>query len=339
MKASLYHAPGGPEVLSFEDVPDPVPGPGEALVRVKACGVNRIDVWARSGRYKTSLPHVLGTDIAGEVVSTGPGTGGVSEGEHVVVYPVLSDGKCAYCLQGMPNMCLSRGFVGVATDGGYAEYVKVPVANLVPIGKLDLKAAAAMPVNFGTAWKGLASRAAVGPKDTVLVWGAAGGLGYAAVQVAKFLGARVIAIVGDDKKAGFIESEGADFVVNHRTQDIVEGVRAFTGGLGASVVFDHVGGDTWAKSVECLARGGRMVTLGLTSGPTSEVDVRRVYQDELKIIGTYGQLKEDLQHVLNLAAEGKLRPSISREMSLRSAGEAHRMIESRSVQGKLLLVP
>lgn len=308
-------------------------------MRVEACGVNRIDIWARSGRYKTSLPHILGTDIAGKVVSTGPATGGISEGEPVVVYPVLSDGKCAYCLQGMPNRCLSRGFVGIATDGGYAEYVKVSAANLVPIGKLDPKTAAAMPVNFGTAWKGLSSRAGVGPDDTVLVWGAAGGLGHAAVQVAKFLGARVIAVVGDDKKIKFVESQGADLAVNHRTQDMVERVRSFTDGLGASVVFDHVGGDTWAKSIECLARGGRMVTLGLTSGPKSEVDVRRVYQDELTIIGAYAQLKDDLQHVLNLAAEGKLRPSIFREIPLQSARQAHEIIESRDIQGKLLLVP
>lgn len=339
VKAAVFHAPGEPKVLIYEDVADPVPGQGEAVVKVKACGVNRIDVWARNGRYKTTLPHVLGTDIAGEVASLGPGTTGLKTGESVVVFPLLSDGKCAYCLQGNPNRCVSRGFVGILTDGGYAELVKVPAANLVSAGGLDLKAAAGIPVNFGTAWNALVSRAGVGPKDTVMIWGAAGGLGHAAIQVAKLLGARVIAVVGDDGKAKFVESQGADHVVNHRTQDIADRVRAFTGGLGASVVFDHVGGDTWGKSIECLARGGRMLTLGLTSGPKSEVDVRRVYQDELSILGTYGHLKEDLQQVLKLLGAGRLAPSVSRELPLSSAARAHEIIESRDVEGKILLIP
>ena len=293
MKAAVYHEPGAPNVLSYEDVPDPVPGEGEALVRVRACGVNRIDIWARSGRYKTNLPHVLGTDVAGEVVSTS-GAPGASEGDRVVIYPVLSDGKCEYCLAGLPNRCISRGFVGVASDGGYAELVKVPVANLVRLGGLDFKVAASLPVNFGTAWRGLAVIARAGPKDTVMVWGAAGGLGHAAVQVAKHLGARVIAVVGDEKKAKFVESLGADVVISHRAGDVAEEVRAHTAGLGATVVFDHVGGDTWGKGIECLAWGGRLVTLGLTSGPKSDVDVRRVYSDELSIMGTYGQSKEEI---------------------------------------------
>ncbi len=339
MKAAVYHAPGEPKVLSYEDVADLVPGPEEAVVNVKACGVNRIDIWARNGRYKTALPHILGSDIAGEVVATGPETRSVTAGQSVVVYPVLSDGKCSYCVQGMPSKCVSRGFVGIATDGGYAEFVKVPAANLVSGEGLDSRAAAAMPVNFATAWNGLSSRARVGPKDTVMVWGAAGGLGYAAIQVSKLFGARVIALVGDDKKAKFVESQGADFVVNHRTEDISQRVRSLTDGLGASVVFDQVGGDTWAKSIESLARGGRMLTLGLTSGPKSEVDVRRVYQDELSILGTYAYSKEDLQQVLNLLAAGKLRPSIFQEFPLSSAARAHEIIESRDVQGKILLIP
>ncbi len=339
MKAALYHSPGGPEVLSYEEVADPLAGPGQALVRVKACGVNRVDIWARSGRYKTSLPHILGTDVAGEVVSVGSGVKGVVPGEPVVAYTILSDGKCAYCLQGMPNRCPSKGLIGVATDGGYAELVRVPAANLVPIGGLDFRVAAAMPTNFGTTWHGLVSRAGVGPKDTVLVWGAAGGLGYAAVQIAKFLGAKVIAAVGDGSKEKFVLSQGADFVINHATEDVAERVRHLTGSLGASVVFDHVGGETWARSTECLARGGRLLTLGLTSGPKSEVDVRRVYQDELGLIGVFGYLKEDLRRVLGLAADGILKPAIFRELPLSSAREAHEIIESREVQGKILLEP
>jgi NADPH:quinone reductase-like Zn-dependent oxidoreductase len=338
LKATLFRAPGGPDVLSYEDAAEPVPGPGEALVRVKASAVNRIDVWARSGRYKVSLPHILGTDIAGEVVSSDGGEG-VRPGSEVVVYPVISDGTCPYCRMGSPNLCVVRGFVGVATDGGYAELVKVPSGNLIPTGGLDPKLAASMPVDFGTAWSGLVSRAKVSPGDTVLVWGAAGGLDHAAIQISKLLGADVIAAVGDDSKSEFVESLGADRVVNYASQDVVASVRSMTGGLGASVVFDHVGGETWGKSVDCLARGGRMVTLGLTSGPKSEVDVRRVYSDELSIMGTYGQSKADIEKVLGLAAEGKLRPAIFKELPLSSAKEAHQILESRAVLGKVLLIP
>lgn len=322
-----------------EDVPVPSLTQGEVLVKVAACGVNRIDVWARSGRYKTSLPHVLGTDFAGEVVEAGPGVEGVGPGLRVVGYPVLSDGTCPYCRGGKPNLCLNRGFVGVATDGAYAEFVKLPAANILPAGLLDLTVAAAMPVDFGTAWSGLASRAKVGPGDAVLVWGAAGGLGHAAIQIAKLLGAVVIAAVGDAGKADFVRSLGADHVVDYGSSDIVGAVRSLTGGLGASVVFDHVGGETWGRSMECLARDGRMVTLGLTSGPKSEVDVRRVYSDELSIMGTYGQSKADMAKVLELAAGGKLSPSIHKALPLSSAAEAHGILESRKVRGKVLLLP
>ncbi|MDG6921541.1 MAG: zinc-binding dehydrogenase [Nitrososphaerota archaeon] len=337
MKAVRYHSPGGVEVLKLEEAPDPEAGRGEALVRVLACGINRIDVWARSGRYKTSLPHIAGTDITGEVVSIGLGTKGVEPGARVLVYPVLTDGTCVYCRLGNPNLCLARGFVGIATDGGYAELVKVPAANLLPLGDLEPKTAAALPVNFGTAWNGLVTKANVGEWDTVLVWGAAGGLGHAAVQIAKHFGARVIAAVGDERKSQFVKSLGADAVVDSKSHDFVERVRSLTDGFGASVVFDHVGGDTWPTSFDCLARGGRMVTLGLTSGVKSEVDVRRVYQDELKLMGVYGQSMDDIRSVMELTAAGRLKPSIYRELPLSAAREAHEIMESRQVQGKILL--
>jgi NADPH:quinone reductase-like Zn-dependent oxidoreductase len=339
MKAVLYHTPGGPEALTFEDAPEPEPGRGQVVLKVSACAVNRIDVWARSGRYKTALPHILGTDVAGEVVEVGPGVEGVARGLKAAVYPVISDGTCTFCKAGKPNLCVGRGFVGVATDGGYAELVMVPATNLVPAGSLDLKKAAAMPVDFGTAWSGLVSRAKVGPDDSVLVWGAAGGLGHAAVQIAKLLGAKVIALVGDDAKAAFVRSQGADHVVNSGSGDIVGAVKSLTGGMGATVVFDHVGGETWGRSIDSLARGGRMVTLGLTSGPRSEVDVRRIYTDELSIMGTYGQSRSDVAKVLELAAQGRLGPAIHGELPLSSAREAHEIIESREVRGKVLLIP
>jgi NADPH2:quinone reductase len=339
VKAVRYHATGGPEVLTYEDAPVPEPNRDEVILRVLGCGVNRIDIWARSGRYKTTLPHILGTDVAGEVRSVGGGVQNIEPGLQALAYTVVSDGTCIYCRIGMYNLCPSRGFIGIATDGGYAEYASVPAANLVPLERIDAKTAAALPVNFGTAWNGLATKAKAGRTDTVLVWGAAGGLGHAAVQVAKYLGAKVIGAVGDDKKFDFVRSQGADYVLNHNSKDFVNEVRSLTDGQGASVVFDHVGGDTWAKSIECLRRGGRMITLGLTSGPKAEVDVGRVYRDELSIIGAYGQTRTDLKQVMQLASLGRLKPSVYRELPLSSAKEAHEILEARDVQGKILLVP
>jgi NADPH:quinone reductase-like Zn-dependent oxidoreductase len=338
VKAVRYHTTGGPEVLKFEDAGDPAPGPGEVVVDVSACAVNRVDIWARSGRYKTAMPHILGTDIAGVVLGVGEGVQGISPGMEVVVYPIISDGRCPYCLRGEPNLCVNRGLVGVATDGGYAERVRVPASNLIGTGGLEPKKAAAMPVDFGTAWRGLA-KARVGPQDTVLVWGAAGGLGHAAVQISKLLGAKVVAAVGDDSKLKFVESLGADLAVNYASKNLVDAVRSFTNGLGVSVAFDQVGGDTWGKSIDSLARGGKLVTLGLTSGPKAELDVRKMYSDEIEVIGTYGQSKSDIEEVLGLAAGGKLTPSIHRELPLASAREAHELVESRGNQGKVLLVP
>jgi len=339
LKATIFRQPGGPEVLSYEDVPDPSPRPGEVLVKVKACGVNRVDIWVRSGRYQSSLPHILGTDIAGEVAEVGAGIREEVSGQRVLVYPVLSDGSCQYCLQGMPNRCVSRGLVGVASNGGYADYAVVPADNLVDIGNLDFVTAATLPTNFGIVWNSLVSRAKVGPGDTVLVWGAAGGVGYAAVQVSKLLGAKVIAAVGSDEKMKFVLSQGADAAINYNTQDLLDQVRILTEGKGASLVLDHVGGETWPTSLDCLARGGRLVAVGLTSGAKSEVDVRRVYQDELSIIGAWTCRREDLAEVLRFVAGNKLRPSVFKELPLKDAQRAHEILESRWVQGKMVLVP
>lgn len=338
MKAVRYHSPGPVDVLRYEDAPAPVPGRGEVVIRVEACGVNRIDVWARSGRYKTALPHILGTDISGVVAEAGPGVASAKVGDRGIVHPVLSDGTCDYCRRGRPNLCVSRGFVGVATDGGYAELARVPASSFIPVAGVDMKKAAAMPVDFGTAWSGL-SRAGVGPDDTVMVWGAAGGLGHAAVQISKLLGAKVIAVVGAEGKRPFVESMGADHVVDHSATDVVAEVKSLTGGLGATVAFDHVGGETWGKSVDSLARGGRLIALGLTSGASAELDVRRIYSDELTVMGTYGQTRGDLERVFSLAGEGKLDPAIHAVLPLESAAEAHRAIESREVRGKMILEP
>jgi NADPH:quinone reductase-like Zn-dependent oxidoreductase len=325
-------------VLVEEDVPVPELRPGEVLVKVAACGVNRIDIWIRNGRYESNPPHILGADIAGEVESVGAGTK-FEIGKSVVVYPALSDGTCRFCLEGFPNRCVSGGLVGRASDGGYAEYVRVPAANLVDAGDLDLHFAAALPVNFGTAWSALVERATVRPDDSVLVWGAAGGLGHAAVQVAKMLGAQVIGVAGGEEKRNFVMGNGANHFIDHTSEDVAARAKEITGGLGVDLVFDDVGGDTWGQSLASLAKGGTVLSAALTTGASSSVDVGRLYRNELGIVGVFSFRRETLTRVLQLASAGSIKPRIFRELPLGSAREAHEILESRKVEGKILLIP
>lgn len=339
MKAVRFHSTGGPEVLVYEEAPDPSLAASEVLVRVKAAGVNRLDIWVRSGRYKTYTPHILGSDVAGEVVRVAPGVTEVHPGDRVVLYSVISDATCKFCVAGKPNRCVNIGLLGAAVDGGYAEFVKVPSRNAVQIAGLDFKTAAALPVVFATAWNALVRRVKVGPEDQVLVWAAGSGLGHAAIKIAKLFGSQVIAVAGSDEKLRLARSIGADQTINHRTENVPEKVRELTGGLGATVVFDQIGGDTWTRSINSLAKGGTMLSLGLTSGATSSVDVGRFYRNELNFAGVYAFTKEDLNSVLGMASEGKLRPHIYRELPLEAAQEAHRSLESNEHFGKILLLP
>ena len=339
MKASRFHSPGGPEALVYEDAPIPEPSQGEVLVKVAACGVNRIDIWLRSGRYKTALPHILGTDVSGAVAGVASGVKGLKVGQKVVVYPSLSDGSCCYCEAGYPNRCANGGLVGAVSDGGYAEYLKVPQANVVDAGSLNVKQAAAVPVNFGTAWSAFTERSKVGKGHTVLVWAAAGGLGYAAVQSAKLLGATVIGVVGGKAKFGFVMENGADHVIDHASEDVAARAKELTGGRGVDIAFDAVGGDTWAKSIDSLAKGGTVLSVALTSGATSNVDIGKLYRSELNLTGVFAFRRETLVDVLRLVSKGKLRPMIFRELPLQRGKEAHEILESRNVEGKILLVP
>ncbi len=339
MKAARFHAPGGPEVLVYEDAPNPQLAEGEALVWVKACGVNRIDIWARSGRYKTYLPRILGTDVAGEVVQISHGVTNVTPGTRVVAYPVLRDMTCRYCITGHPNRCVKVGLVGIAADGGYAEYMKLRSEDLFPIRGLDFRTAAALPVNFATAWNGLVTRAGVKTGEFVLVWAAGSGVGHAAVQVAKLFGAKVIATASTDEKLKLATSYGADYTINHATEDVQERVKEITGGYGADIVFDHVGAETWQKSVGSLSKGGVLVSLGVTTGEESGINIARVYRSEMTVAGTYAFTVEDLTKVLKLASKGSLRPHIFKKLPLSSAQEAHRILEGREQFGKILLIP
>ena len=338
MKAVRFHAPGGVDVLRYEDAPDPVPGPGEALVRVRACALNHLDLWQRRGieRVRIPLPHISGADVAGEVVE--PGASGVASGARVMLQPGLSCGRCRECLSGRDNECASYSVIGYMSDGGYAELVKVPAANLIPLpGRIDFVHAAAFPLTFLTAWHMLVTRAALRAGEEVLVLAAGSGVGQAAIQIATLHGARVIATAGTDEKVARARELGADEALNHHGEDLPRRVRELTGGRGVDVVFEHVGQATWERSVKCLARGGRLVTCGATTGSQGNVDLRFLFGRQLSILGSYMGGKGELLQAVPFLLGGRLKPVVDRVFPLADAARAQERLEAAGQFGKIVL--
>src|SRR6202035_3271605 len=261
MKAVRIHHFGGPEVLMYEDVPDPQPRKDQVLVRVKACSLNHLDVWVRKGLPGVKLPHILGSDIAGEGAEVGEYVSGFTVGRRVLVAPMHFCGHCVKCLAGLQNQCREFTVLGNGVDGGNCELIAVPAANVIPIpDALDFNQAASVPLVFVTAWHMLAGRAGIRPGQTVLVLGANSGVGLAAIQIAKMCHARVIATAGDDRKMERARELGADFVIHHYQQKISVEVRKITNFEGVDIVIEHVGKATWEESVRSLKAGGTLVT-------------------------------------------------------------------------------
>lgn len=340
MKAVTIREHGGPEVLRLEEIPDPAVGPGQVRVRVRACALNHLDLWMRRGLpgLKLRFPHVLGADIAGEVESVGPGVSGVEVGARTLVAPGVSCGVCRDCLAGRDNLCRSYKILGEGPHGGYAELVTIPAANLLPYPEaLDFSRAAALPLTFQTAWQMLVDRARVQPGETVLVLAAGSGVGAAGVQIAKLMGATVIATASTVAKLEAATALGADHVVNHAEQDLLAEVRRITARRGVDVVFEHVGQATWETSILACAKGGRIVTCGATTGFEARTDLRHVFFRQLSILGSTMGSKAVLHTVLDHVRAGKLRPVVDRVLPLAEAADAHRGLEAREQFGKLVL--
>jgi len=339
MKAVRFHFHGGPEVLRYEDAPDPVPAAGEALVRVRACALNHLDLWERRGlpRVTIPLPHISGSDVAGEVV-TSPSPD-VPPGSRVMLQPGISCGSCAVCLSGRDNECPQYEVLGYRNhDGGYAELVKVPVQNLVRIpDHIDFRQAAAFPLTFLTAWHMLVTRGGVKDGDDVLVLAAGSGVGQAAIQIARLRGARVIATAGSDKKLERARALGANEVIHHYKQDIVEAIRRFTNRRGVDIVIEHVGEATFWQSVRALARGGRLVTCGATTGANGAIDLTALFAKQLSILGSYMGTKGELLQAAALFFAGQLKPVIDRTFPLADAAGAQQRLEESSQFGKIVL--
>jgi NADPH:quinone reductase-like Zn-dependent oxidoreductase len=341
MKAVRFHKHGSPDVLRYEDAPDPVMRAGWALVRVHACAMNHLDIWQRRGldRVKIPLPHISGADVAGEVVDIfGPSSG--STGVRVMLQPGLSCGQCAMCQAGLDNRCAKYDVLGYQSNGGYAEFVTVPVENLILIPKhIDFATAAAFPLTFLTAWHMLVTLAGVKAGDTVLVLAAGSGVGQAAIQIAKHFGARVIATAGTEAKLAKALAAGAGDAIDHHKQDITAEVRRLTSNRGVDIVVEHVGIATFEKSVKSLAVGGRLVTCGATTGYDARLDLRLLFAKQLQLLGSYMGTKQELVAASKLLFDGTFRPVIDREVPLAEAASAHRALESSETYGKVVLRP
>ena len=340
MKAVIFHEHGDREKLKYEDRPQPQITETEVLVKVKACALNHLDIWARQGlpNVKIPLPHISGCDIAGEVAELGRLVKGVGVGERVIVSPGIGCGHCHECLSGRDNYCREYQVIGYNVDGGYTEYVRVPGSNILPIPPgLSFEEAASVPLVFMTAWHMLVGRANIRISEDVLVLAAGSGVGIASLQVAKLFNARVIATAGSDEKLKLAEKLGADYLINHRTQDIVDEVKKITGKRGVDIVIEHVGQATWDKSVRALTQGGRMVTCGATTGPEGKTDIRYVYSKQLSILGSWMGSRAELQEVLKFFDGTQMKPVVYKTLSLKEAAEAQRIMEESEHFGKIVL--
>jgi NADPH:quinone reductase-like Zn-dependent oxidoreductase len=337
MRAVRFHEHGPPDVLKYEEAPDPERKNGWAIVRVRACALNHLDLWQRRGldRVRIPIPHISGSDVAGEVVDAADGP--VRAGTRVLIYPGLSCGSCDACREGRENLCASFDVLGFQSDGGYAELVSVPVGNLVPIpAHVDFVAAAAFPLTFLTAWHMLVTLARVRPGDDVLVLAGGSGVGQAAIPIARLHGARVFATSGPAKKAQ-TAALGAEDVFDHYAEDFAQRVRAATRGRGVDIVVEHVGEATFDRSVRALARGGRLVTCGATTGPRAAIDLRHLFARQLSLIGSYMGTKSELGDAALHLFGGRLAPSIDTVMPLADASAAQRRLEAREQFGKIVL--
>lgn len=342
MKAVGFHRHGGPEVIESLELPMPEPKAREVRVKVKAVALNHLDVWVRNGwpGLKLELPHVLGSDIAGVVDAVGAEIGDVELGREVLVNPGLSCGACERCLSGDDNLCRSYAIVGEHIRGGYAEYLCVPRQNLLPKpASLSFEEAACLPLTFLTAWTMLVRRAQLRAGETVLVQAAGSGVGSAAVQIAKLLGARVIATASTDAKLEKAKALGADHVINYTTHDFVTEVKRITDRKLVDVVFEHVGGSVFEKSIACLPYGGRLVTCGATAGDEVTLNLKVLFYKRISLLGSTMGSKAELFRLLQLVDEGKLRPVLDRTLPLARAVEGHALLSSRSAFGNIVLIP
>ncbi|MBI3944013.1 MAG: zinc-binding dehydrogenase [Chloroflexi bacterium] len=340
MKAMVFFEHGGPEVLRMAEVPTPDAGPGQVLVRVKAIGMNHLDLWARQGLpgIKLPLPFILGSDISGVVEMVGTGVTGLNPGQRVVINPALWDGTCEYCIRGEHSLCVDFKILGEHVPGGYAEFVAVPKRNVMPMpDEFTFEEAAALPLASQTAWRALITQAGLRAGEDCLILGAGGGVASVAIQIARLAGARVFAVSSTPEKLEQARRLGADILINYKEQDFSRVVWEITKKRGVDVVLENVGQPTWKQSLRSLARGGRLVTYGGTAGPIGETDIRILFWKQVKIIGSTMSNRHEFDQVMKLVWQRQIVPVIDRVVPISQARAAHEVLAGGHQFGKIIL--
>ncbi len=342
MRTVIFKGHGDIDRLICTEVPEPKIGSNEVLVRVKACALNRLDIWTRQGMsgVKIPLPHILGCDISGEVEKVGANVKDIATGARVIVAPGISCGHCEWCQSGWDSLCNDYKIIGFQVDGGYAEFVKVPAENLIPISnRYSWEEWAACPLVFLTAWHMLVTRAQLKKGETILIHAAGSGVGSAGIQVAKSLGAQVITTVGSDEKEKLAKNLGADYVINYKKADFARRTRELTQERGVEVVLEHIGTETFSKSLAALSKKGRLVTCGVTSGGAAQIDLRFLFVRQYSIMGCYMGGRAELNEAIKLLETGRVKPVLDTTFPLSEAKEAQRRMLDRKNFGKIVLKP
>lgn len=340
MKAILFHSHGGPEVLQYTDFPDPQPKPGEALVRLRAAALNRVDIFVRNGwpGLKLEYPHIPGADGAGEVIALGEGASGYQVGDRVVINANLGCGECEACKSGRDNLCRNWHLLGETTRGTYCEMISLPVRQLhkIPNG-FDAHKAAASALVYQTAWHSMVSRGEVKAGETVAVIGAGGGVNSASIQIAKYLGARVIVIGSNAQKLEQAQAIGADIVIDRsKEEDWSKALFLATEKRGVDVVVDNVG-TTFPLSLRSLKKGGRLLTVGNSGAPRFEIDNRFIFGKHLSILGSTMSTLAEFREVMDLVFAGKLQPILDKTFPLQDAASAQERLGRGDNFGKITL--
>jgi NADPH:quinone reductase-like Zn-dependent oxidoreductase len=340
MKAAFFREHGGPEKIEFGELPDPLPGPGAVRVKVKAGALNHLDIFVRNGipGIPVVLPHVMGSDGAGVVESTGPGVTAVKPGDEVVLNPGINCGECEYCRAGEHSLCVSFQILGEHIPGTFAEYVVAPAANAYPKpAGLSWEEASAFPLTFLTAWRMLVTKARVRPGESLLIIGIGGGVAVAALQIAKLLGMTVFVTSGTPEKIARAKALGADEGIDHARTDFAREIRKLTGKRGVDVVLDSVGKATWKQSIASAARGGRLITCGATTGPDPQTDLARIFWNQLTVYGSTMGTHGEFAGMLKIFGEGKMKPVVDTVFPLSRAREAVETLEGKRQFGKVVL--
>ncbi len=342
MRAVRIHEHGGPEVVRCEEAPEPSPKANEVVIDVKACALNHLDMWIRGGLpgLNIDMPHTLGSDAAGVVVSVGELCSRVKPGDRVLVAPGRSSWQTPECLRGEDSFSPDYGLFGYRYPGVHAERIAIPETNAIPIpGELSFEEAASIPLVFQTAWHMLVGLAKIRFCEDVLVIGGSSGVGIAAIQIAKLHHCRVIATAGGEEKLAKAKQLGADHVIDHYEQDIKAEVRRITAKKGVDIVFEHVGKSTWGHSTAALAHHGRLVTCGATTGADVGVDLRHLFARQLTLQGSFMGKMGELWDVLRCFEKGLLKPVVDRVFPLSEASQAHTYLSDKKQFGKVVLVP